>query len=631
MSDIRALIGLRLRPCGNQARACAYGNPRCCVTWITIAWTAFTVLALMPRPLAAQFNVPSAPPPDLIQAWQALLHIGSDGHSRIDSDGFFLSAQGAHDADAEWRATGQAFLENPTLRCRFPARWQVMRQHDATLARLPSEPCEKYQAWRERLNIQGLTLVFASAYLGNPSSTFGHTFLRLDSGGSPLLDWAINFAAQTQDEPGLSYAFKGLSGGYRGRFGLGPYYDKVAEYAYLEQRALWEYRLDLSDAEIDLLLAHLWELREVEFDYYFFDENCSFQLLALLQVSRPELPLTQGFKLFAAPLDTIRRLQRYGLIQQVDYRPSLRASLRQRIDRLSDDEQRAVQRGLSDAVNAMPQQSRPLEVLADLARYRSATGMLGRAPSRAQRNYFLELERQALAARSGLLETPAWQPLVAPEPADQSHHSQRVSAGLRMADSHSELMLGWRPVLHDLLDGARGLSPDSEIGVLDTRVGLRAGHLRLHELSVIKVRSLPRRDAWFRPWSWQVDAGYRRPFGDVSGLWHGGGGLGMSWSAGVSLSLLAQAGVVLGEGGQRGIEHGAQMLVRGRWSADWPWQLSVRWARRHGHLVDDDQDQTRIRLSQHWQLDPHWGLRAQAWHARAGRHNALDISVMRYF
>ena len=631
MSDIRPLTGLRLKPRSAVFEACAGMKPGLRVTWITIAWVVLAVLALQVQPCNAQAKAPDVLPPGLRQAWLALLHSDADGTSRVDSAAFFLSAGGAHDAYAEWQATRQAFQRDPTLRCRFPARWQVLRSHDAALAALPEAPCPAYQAWRDRRDIRGLTLVFASSYLGNPSSAFGHTFLRLDSDGSPLLAWAVNFAAQTQDDPGLSYALKGLSGGYVGRFGLGPYYDKVAEYAYLEQRALWEYRLALSAAEIDLLLAHLWELREAEFDYFFFDENCSFQLLALLQVSRPELPLTHGFSLFAAPLDTIRRLQRHGLVEQVSYRPALRASLRQRIDQLSAAEQRLVQQGLKDADATLPQQARALEVVADLARYRSATGVLGRAPSAARRDHYLALESRALAARSGLPEAQAWQPLVVPERVDQSHASQRVSAGLRVSDEHSELMFGWRPVLHDLLDGVRGLSPDSEIAVLDTRVVLRAGTLRVHELSLIKVRSLPPRDAWFKPWSWQVDVGYRRPFGAPSGLWRGGGGLGMSWCAGVRLSLLVQAGLVLGEGGQRGIEQGAQMRLRGRWNADWPWQLSLRWARRHGQLSDDDEDQTRIQLGQQWQLNPHWALRAQAWHARSGRQNAIDIRVMRYF
>ena len=40
------------------------------------------------------------------------------------------------------------------------------------------------------------------------------------------------------------------------------------------------------------MVEHVWELRQVRFDYYFFDENCSFRLLELLEVARPSLRLT---------------------------------------------------------------------------------------------------------------------------------------------------------------------------------------------------------------------------------------------------------------------------------------------------------------------------------------------------
>ena len=37
------------------------------------------------------------------------------------------------------------------------------------------------------------------------------------------------------------------------------------------------------------MLKHLWELQGIAFDYYYFDENCSWQLLGLLEVARPSL------------------------------------------------------------------------------------------------------------------------------------------------------------------------------------------------------------------------------------------------------------------------------------------------------------------------------------------------------
>lgn len=593
-------------------------------------WRIWLGIALMLPVICAAASLDETPTLGSQRAWMALLHADDDGLSRVDSDSFFLSPDGHQNPRAEWQATVQEFEREPSLRCRFPARWELMRAEKA-LAAAPDVDCPAYQQWRQRLNTQGVTLVLASAYLGNPSSTFGHTFLRLDADGNPLLAWAVNFAAQTQDAPGLSYALKGLAGGYAGRFGLGPYYDKVTEYAYLEQRALWEYRLKLNAAEIDFLLAHLWELRDVEFDYFFLDENCSFQLLALLQSVRPNVPLTDGFELFAAPVDTVRRLQRFGLVERIDYRPSLRATLRLRIDQLNDPEREAVQAALDPKGGPMPESPRALETLADLARYRSATGVLGRPPSEVQRSRWLSLENQALQARSQAVGSSLWQVATDPASPDQSHRTQRIVSGVRFQEERSELLLGWRPALHDGLDGLHGLSADSEISVLDTRLGVRAGTWRLHELSLIKVRSLPPRDDWFRPWSWQVGAGYRRELADPQGLWRVEAGLGLSWSYGVTLSLLGQGAVLLGKGGQRGVEHAAEFLLRGHWDDHWPWRLSVQRARRHGQIAGDDDWRTVMRAGQHWQISSRWGLRLQFEHERASREDRWDFSLMRYF
>jgi hypothetical protein len=58
--------------------------------------------------------------------------------------------------------------------------------------------------------------------------------------------------------------------------------------------------LDLTPVEIDRLLRHAWELQGIYARYFFFDENCSFNLLYLLDVARPSLRLTAhmpGFEL----------------------------------------------------------------------------------------------------------------------------------------------------------------------------------------------------------------------------------------------------------------------------------------------------------------------------------------------
>ncbi|MEX0698773.1 MAG: heavy metal translocating P-type ATPase, partial [Acidimicrobiia bacterium] len=67
--------------------------------------------------------------------------------------------------------------------------------------RLPRLECKRFREWRAALNAKGLTLVFASAYINNPSSMYGHTLLRVDARDQDertrLLAYTINFAANT--------------------------------------------------------------------------------------------------------------------------------------------------------------------------------------------------------------------------------------------------------------------------------------------------------------------------------------------------------------------------------------------------------------------------------------------------
>ncbi|MFX4232194.1 DUF4105 domain-containing protein, partial [Aliarcobacter butzleri] len=61
-----------------------------------------------------------------------------------------------------------------------------------------------------------------------------------------------------------------------------PYYEKIKEYNNLVQRDVWEYDLNLSQEEINKLVLHTWVLKDSYANYYFFKENCSYNVLWLL-------------------------------------------------------------------------------------------------------------------------------------------------------------------------------------------------------------------------------------------------------------------------------------------------------------------------------------------------------------
>jgi hypothetical protein len=208
---------------------------------------------------------------------------------------------------------------------------------------LPPHPCEQFQEWRQALDVASITLVFPSAYMHNPASLFGHIFLRIDQKGrtaqSPLLGYAVNYSAHTGGSNPVEYVVYGIGGGFEGDFSLKPYYEMVKEYGDLENRDIWEYQLNLTDAQIQRLLMHLWELKNSFFDYFFFKENCAYHIIALIEVADPELHFTDRFRAWTVPADTVRFLAAQpGLIKQVTYRPAPSTQLQQKWATLSAEE-----------------------------------------------------------------------------------------------------------------------------------------------------------------------------------------------------------------------------------------------------------------------------------------------------
>ncbi|MEN0108101.1 MAG: DUF4105 domain-containing protein, partial [Pseudomonas sp.] len=221
--------------------------------------------------------------------WIALNHYetGKLGgwRSYVDDPRFFLAADGASHPDAELAATLKALYAPASsgdkhAQCVYPARTRWLREQ-LRLTDLPKPDCAEFNAWFKDIAPHSAVLIFPAAYLNSPSSMFGHTLLRIDqadidSDNTALLSYALNFGAFIEGmDNSILYAWKGLMGGYPGLFALVPYREKLAEYRSLENRDLWEYRLNLTPAETARMVEHVWELKQIRFDYFFFDENCS--------------------------------------------------------------------------------------------------------------------------------------------------------------------------------------------------------------------------------------------------------------------------------------------------------------------------------------------------------------------
>lgn len=489
--------------------------------------------------------------------WLALGHyrparLGGQPLSQADDERFFLSPQGRTSPQAELHAALRtlttASANDDDARCRFPARDRWLREQ-LQLAPVDVRDCPALREWLETLNTERVTLVFAASYLNSPSSMFGHTLLRLDPPQASeqadlLLANTISYAADAAEHDSeLLFAYRGIFGGYPGITTVQPYYEKIRLYSDIENRDLWEYQLNLTPAETERLLLHAWEIRDKRFDYYFFDENCAYRLLALIDVARPGTRLLDRVSTHAIPSDTVRWVMDSGLVEQIHYRPSAATTVAHYLGHLDDTDQQhalALADGQLESTSPeiaelpAPRRARLYDATYEYLRYAADANQWPRDIA-APRSYRLLHAR----SRTGVQDT-----LPPPAPPDvrddQGHDTFRLSLMGGAEDHREYLSLGLRPAYHDLLDPPEGYRPGAQLQFLrlDTRYYRDGAEWQLERLVGVEIRSLSARDAFFSPLSWQVGFGGRR-----SALENGkriltpylDGGAGFSWPLGSSL------------------------------------------------------------------------------------------------
>jgi len=492
------------------------------------------------KQLAKQFTLKNAKRLNLSQheTWLALLHykretVFRNVISQVDDDKFFFHPEGKTDAKAELISSINAFFEGPQsghAQCLFPARWWWLKQQ-VNLGDDYDVRCPHLEAFMRRVAHDKLVLVFPTMYLSNPSSTFGHTFLRFDfDDKSNLLSKTLNYAARVDKTDNiLNYVRKGVFGGYTGFFRMRSYFETVQEYSNIENRDIWEYQLAFSKKEIKQLVRHVWEIKDIDFDYFFFKENCSYRLLAMLDVVRTGMQLTgEGkFSVYAIPVDTVRALDEAGLIKA----RSLRASLVTKIDHhfLEDKEK-------SSTVLAIATDKNVVEKGEILQQLDSVKLEVDKASVLQQSHNLLQFYGEASAAKSQNIldlankfsnnrlqkEKATVEINYGKSSPENGHDSVRVSAGYGKQNSQEYIDFRFRPAFHDLMDSMQGYVPGAAINSFEAKLkwfidsdngsGLNGsepfnsrGKLRLESLTILNITSLNPVRRWHQPLSWLID------------------------------------------------------------------------------------------------------------------------------
>jgi hypothetical protein len=482
--------------------------------------------------LVYSFSVSAATEPDFTQlsksqSWLSLVHyrgvfLHSDSWlSEADDENFFLSDEGKTSPESEFRATYQQQVidKDQSVICRFPARYVLLHELLGQPIDDAIESCSDFIEWKLKLSAKGASIIFPAAYLDSPSSMFGHTLLRLDQSAdvdtTGQLSYTFSYAAKMPDSGSeMAFVYRGLVGGYPGEVSTPPYYLKLKEYRDIESRDIWEYSLDLSDAEVDQLVRHIWEIKPIKFDYFFFDENCSYRVMALLDAIKPNKGLLQASRLYTIPVVTVRDALASGIVKDWSYRPSVKTKLNHLLEQL-DESQREwvkqyVQGDIAQLKRALLDDDIDIDTL-EVA-YQYSRMIPGDDNQSKQKSYTLLRAKNRADGPASLLPTK-----VPSKRDDQGHGSERLDIAVGRAGDTNYIELGLRPAYHELSDPGVGFPIGSELIFSSGTLRIdEHSSVQLTDYTLIGIKSYKPVTSFFNPTSWAVSIGADRLNGSSS-------------------------------------------------------------------------------------------------------------------
>ncbi len=551
--------------------------------------------------------------------WQRLMYANKNQKSEVTYSGYFLSENGKNNLKEELKADISALFmpaqDNQSIRCKFPARSQwLMQKVGIQENELPQVKCSEFENWIGQIKPHKATLIYATDFMGNPSSMFGHTLLRLDPKDQQqlnLVSYAVNYAATVAGNDNWSYAWKGLTGQYPGEYSLMPYYRKVKEYGDFESRDLWEYELNLSPEETRFLVSHIWEMQHVSFPYYFVSDNCAYRLLGLVDLVKSESNLQEKFTYASIPMETIKSMQQQGLTKAPVYRPALETQLLAQ----------AHQHGASLAKVAHQIAMLPIQQSSQILKSFTEQDQ-AKILEMAYDDLYLQFIgrkveesiaqpqlRQLLALRSQIdLDKQRQEPKRPAKEPTQGHNARNLSVKAGEVQGDKFIELGHRQAYHDLIDPQGGYRAGTQLLFLNGNAQWRDDHLKLERLDLLEVNSYNPIQPFKTPLSWGFNLGWRQE------AIHDGSFI-EDKQHGVA-SFNAQVGYSLADYGRKHICYGqVQTYVQTGSNLDKGWRVGMgptlgcmnQWFERFNSVVQielpywEDQNQWNLRVNTQWQ------------------------------
>jgi hypothetical protein len=585
------------------------------------------------------------------RTWRRLMHyetsLISSFESEVTTDNFFVSPEGRTSSQKELEATIAAMLANESenngsVQCRFPARklW-LINVLPNSVKDMPAVNCSDYQQYKTKHSATSLSLLYASGYLGNPASMYGHLLIKLgNKNDTELLEKTLNYGAIVpENESKIKYITLGIFGGYQAKFSSEAFHRHSKIYNETELRDLWEYELNLNQQEIDLVLAHHWEIHNKTFTYYFFKQNCAYRIAKLLELVI-DRPLMNSKKPWVMPYDIIAAVagtydDNNQTMQSIRKHESRQESFYSKFHQLSQSEQ-AITGDIAEGINFIDAVSyqglndlskkRIVETLFDYYSFlKVSQGELDSAQAEVKRK--LLTERFTLSTK--LVDWSA-SPLVPP-------HEAQYPSLLQISptyNSHSGegLALRYRANYYDLLSLDAGRLPFSSLSMFDLQLLYRNNKWNLKRWDLFHIKNLNvsstglPHDGGF---SWSVRAGVANVDLRCDDCLVAGtsGSLGKSYRLSNSTALYGMVnGKVQAPDRERGnFKAGVTAGLLSSLNPNWRMSLVVGYyyylddIEHHGHTIEWDQ-----RFGQ----SKSWDIRTKLSYDRASE---LSLSYRRYW
>jgi hypothetical protein len=486
--------------------------------------SALLLLALL-KPIASTAEVAASSAEISAQAaievarhpvWLKLGHYqpartASGYRSAVTSPDFFLSEDGRVNPRAELEATLKAFEMSVGLtsdehaQCVFRGRYVFLSSLTGLLnGGTPKARCEKFNRWALGGTAESISIVFATGYLSNPASFYGHVLMKFNGSDSTrylsLLDTSVNYGAIVPDNTDpISYIANGVFGGYDGGFSQIQFYFHSHNYADIELRDLWEYRLALSEDEVELMMAHAWELLGRRFTYYFFRENCAYRMAELINLA-DGVDVFPENRFWTIPQSLVQKLvatERRGrsLVDEVRHHPSLQTRFIDRYSSLDSEGREQIGRLVAEpsllssadfASRAVHEKQHVLDALLDYHRFVGNERLSADHPL--QIGY-----RTALATRLALPPSQGVQKTSPRESPDRGRPPGlfRVGSGYN-SEVGAIGLVQLRPAYYDALDGDVGQIPSATLTMADLTLVTNHDRLALRRFDAVKVESVRR-------------------------------------------------------------------------------------------------------------------------------------------